>query len=208
MIRLTTKKAEDELFGQSKWWGEPDMPETLCYPEVCVVEDGETYNDPLTFLCQVRCDELAPFDTEKRLPHQGMMWFFAALDYFLGDLDTPSYPGMGEWKAKYFHVLYAQDISTLHTHHLRYPDGTQATLPAEAICFSEGHNEDGHRLLGRPYLEEVSEAMPGFVSLLQVDEDERWNLTFHDCGMLNFLISPDDLRQRHFNHVRCYLHSF
>ena len=116
MIKLSTENTFDGLFGQSKWWGEPDMPETLCYPEVSVTdEDGETYDDPLTFICQLRCDELAPFDTQGLLPRQGMLWFFAALDYFLGNIDTPSYPGMGVWQRQHFRVLYAEDISTLHT---------------------------------------------------------------------------------------------
>jgi len=209
MIKLTTTKAKNGLFGQSKWWGEPDLTASLCYPEVSLTdEDGEIYNDPLTFVCQLRLDELEPFDDEGLLPHRGMLWFFAALDYFLGDLDAPCYPGMGTWQEQHFRVLYAEDISTLHTHHLRYPDGTAASLPAEAICFSTGRNEDGHRLLGRPYMDEVREAMPGMLSLLQVDEDERWGLTFHDCGMLNFLISREDLKRRRFDHVHCHLHSF
>lgn len=209
MIRLTTEKTTGQLFGQSKWWGEPDLPETLCYPEVSVTDDdGEVYNDPLTFVCQLRLDELSEFDSEGLLPHRGMLWFFAALDYFLGDLDTPSYPGMGVWQRQHFRVLYAEDISTLHTHHLRYPDGTAASRPAEAVGFSTGHNDDGHRLLGLPFIEEVREAMPGMVSLLQVDEDERWGLTFHDCGMLNFLIRREDLKRRRFDRAQCYLHSF
>ena len=43
---------------------------------------------------------------------------------------------------------------------------------------------------------------------LQVDEDDRWGLTFHDCGTLNFLIRPDDLKKRQWDKVACYLFSF
>ncbi len=210
MIKIETHPADSPLTGQSKWWGLPDMPENLDWPEVTVVdEEDEEYADPLTFVCQLRCDELAPFDPEGLLPHEGMLYFFAALDYFLGDLDTPAYPGMGEWKTDYFRVRYAPSCEELHTHQLNYPDGTPATMPAETITFEPCNAaEDGLRLLGRPYFEEVGEAMPDMISLLQIDESDRWRLTFHDSGMLNFLISPDDLAQRRWERVVCYLHSF
>lgn len=210
MIRIETHLADGPLTGKSKWWGEPDMPEELDWPTVMVRdEDGELYEDPLTFVCQIRCADIAPFDPAGLLPHEGMLYFFAALDYFLGDLDTPAYPGMGEWKKEYFRVLYSSSLDQLHTHHLNYPDGTQATMPAEVISFEKVSKDDGgQRLLGYPYLEEVRQEMTGWLSLLQVDESDRWGLTFHDSGMLNFLIRPEDLQQRRWDQTTCYLFSF
>lgn len=210
MIKITTQPADNPLFGQSKWWGQPDMPEELEYPEITLVDDdGEEYQDPLTFVCQLRCEELAPLNPEGLLPHGGMLWFFAALDYFLGDMDSPAYPGMGPWQQKYFRVLYSPKCDDLHTHSIVYDDGTPVGLPAEAITFSLcDESGDGIRLLGEPYIEEVREEMPGRMSLLQIDEDDRWNLIFHDCGMLNFLITPDDLRNHRWDKVECYLFSF
>ena len=160
MIRIETHLADSPLTGQSKWWGEPDMPEELVWPTVMVRdEDGESYDDPLTFVCQIRCADIAPFDPHELLPHEGMLYFFAAIEYFLGDFDTPAYPGMGEWKKEFFRVHYSPSLDQLHTHHLKYPDGTQATMPAEAITFSRCQEAgDGLRLLGAPYLEEVREA--------------------------------------------------
>jgi uncharacterized protein YwqG len=208
-ILINTRPTHDPLFAQSKWWGEPDMPSALPYPELTLTDDdGTVYQDPLTFICQIRLQDIAELDPKRLLPHDGMLWFFGALDYFLGDIDAPSYPGMGEWQNDHFRVLYSSDLSQLHTHHTTYPDGTPANPPAEEIIFNRGDDADGHRLLGMPYLEEVREAMPNHLSLLQIDEDDRWQLTFHDCGTLNFLISAEDLSQRHFNRTRCYLHSF
>jgi hypothetical protein len=139
-----------------------------------------------------------------------MLYFFAALDYFLGDIDTPAYPGMGEWGREYFRVLYAPKLDDLHTHHLNYPDGTSACMPAEAVTFSPcATYDDGHKLLGAPYIEEVRKDMGSdLLSLLQIDCDDRWDLLFHDSGTLNFLIHPDDLRQRRWDRTRCYLFSF
>lgn len=210
MIRIETHPTGRPLTGQSKWWGQPDMPDTMDYPEVTVTgEDGEQYDDPLTFVCQIRCEEMAALDTDGLLPHEGMLYFFAALDYFLGDIDTPAYPGMGEWQQKYFQVLYAPTCEDLHTHQIVNEDGNPATLPAEAMTFTACEaGGDGLRLLGFPYIEEVREQMPGRLSLLQVDESDRWGLTFHDCGTLNFLIRPDDLRARRWDKTECYLFSF
>ena len=209
MIKITTSPTEDPQFGQSKWWGEPDMPETLAYPEALVTEDGDSWQDPLTFVCQIRLEDIAALDPEGLFPHEGMLYFFAALDYFLGDIEAPSYPGMGPWQPQHFRVLYAPSCEALHTHHVLAADGTPANLPAEAITFTASDaNDDGQRLLGLPYIEDVREAMPGMLSLLQVDEDDRWGLTFHDCGTLNFLIRPDDLKKRQWDKVACYLFSF
>lgn len=48
MIKLTTQKTDANLFGKSKWWGFPDMPDSLDYPEVPVNDDGDEYTDPPT----------------------------------------------------------------------------------------------------------------------------------------------------------------
>jgi uncharacterized protein YwqG len=186
------------------------MPEALDWPEMEVTDDnGETYNDPLTFICQLRCEDFAPFDKEGLLPHRGMLWFFAALDYYLGDIDSPAYSGIGKWNRTCFRVLYSPVCDVLHTHHLNFPDGTPATMPAEAVTFSScGAADDGLKLLGVPYIDDVREAMPGRLSLLQIDENDRWQLTFHDCGTLNFLVSVDDLKHLRWEEVDCYLFSF
>lgn len=210
MIKISTQPTDNPLFGQSKWWGQPDMPEELDYPEITLVDDdGEEYQDPLTFVCQLRCEDFASLDPEGLLPHEGMLYFFAALDYWLGDYDTPAHPGLGLWPKKYYKVLYSPSCNDLHTHSIVYDDGTPVGLPAEAIEFSRCDKaDDGLRLLGKPYLEEVCEQQPDMISLLQVDENDSWHLVFYDCGMLNFLISPEHLRTRQWDKVKCYLFSF
>ena len=193
------------FFGKSKWWGFPDMPEDLEYPEVPVSDE---YADPLTFICQIRCSDLAALDPKGLLPHEGMLYFFGALDYFLGNLDAALSPGMGEWEAPFFKVLYSPTCDNLHTHSILYDDGSEACLPAMPLTFSAvGSMDDGFRLLGKPFYEEVQQDLPGMISLLQIDGNDDWDLRFFDCGMLNFLISPADLAARRWDAVRCYLHS-
>ncbi len=206
-VRIKFAKASDPLFAKSKWWGSPDMPEDMDYPMVAVEDDEEVFEDPLTFVCQIRCEEIAAFDPKGLLPHEGMLYFFAALDYALGDMDALC-PGMGEWDPDCFRVLYAPSCENLHTHTIEYEDGTPVGLPALALSFgSAGSMDDSFRLLGYPFFEEVRDECPGMISLLQIDENDDWGLRFFDSGMLNFLIYPTDLAARRWADVRCYLHS-
>ena len=50
------------------------MPENMQYPTMEVTEDGETFDYPLTFVCQINCEDIAPFDKEGKLPHEGMLY--------------------------------------------------------------------------------------------------------------------------------------
>ena len=170
------------------------MPEGMAYP--CIeVEDGDggTYPEPLTFVCQIRCRDIADLDMEGLLPHRGMLYFFAPMDYFLGDdsspLDYHDSPA----------VLYTEREEGLVPYELCW-EGTDESVfrPAEELIFTTADSPrgDGHILLGEPYQDEIRQAHPGCLSLLQIDEDDRWDLRFYDCGMYYFLIRPGDLRSR------------
>ena len=89
-IRINTRVTDGNLKGLSHWWGAPDLPEGMAYPCINVKdEDGGTYPEPLTFVCQIRCADIAELDPEGLLPHRGMLYFFAPIDYFLGDDGSP-----------------------------------------------------------------------------------------------------------------------
>ncbi len=99
-IKINIQPTAEDLAGKSHWWGFPDLPEAFDWP---CGSDAETL---LTFICQIRLEEIAELDSEGRLPHKGMLWFFADLDYFLGDLEAPC-AGSGEWEPDSFKVLYS-----------------------------------------------------------------------------------------------------
>ncbi|MBR6457145.1 MAG: DUF1963 domain-containing protein [Bacteroidales bacterium] len=208
MIKIKTEPSEDVLYGESKWWGFPDLPDELDWPTVQAEDEGEVFDDPLTFICQIKCADLAGLDPEGLLPHEGMLYFFGALDYFLGDLDAFTAPGMGEWPKDFFKVLYSPVSEGLNTHTLFYDE--EEEIPAcpapERIIFSN-EGDSYTQLLGGPLLEEVREAMPGLVPLLQIDENDDWGLRFFDCGMLCFMIKPAELKARRFDKVKAWLYS-
>ena len=58
-----------------------------------------------------------------------------------------------------------------------------------------------------PFFDEIVWEAEGMLSLLQIDEDERWGLRLFDMGNLNFLITPEALAARDFTNAKLYFHS-
>ncbi len=199
-IKINIQPSQQDLAGKSHWWGFPDLPEAFEWP--CNEDD-----DLLTFICQIRLEEIAELDTDNILPHKGMLWFFADLDYFLGDMDAPC-GGSGEWEPGTFKVLYSEDCSDLLTHEYYWEDGEPAVLPAEELSFEATSETDfGFKLLGMPAMTEGYEnENEGLISLLQMDEEERWGLRFFDCGTVNFMV-PTERTNDDFSNVSFCLHS-
>jgi len=192
-IKLTLNHTERVLFCGSKWWGDPDMPENMQYPTIEVTEDGETYDYPLTFICQINCEDIASLDQEGRLPHEGMLYFFAALDKWLG-YDSPTKNDLGEWSKGHFVVKYAKTINFETFQSCMLVDDEDQTLTEREmeIVFSEcADDEKCIKLLGTPSSAEVSGKYPELINFLQIVREENLPLEFD--GELNLMIKPSDL---------------
>ena len=192
-IKLTLKHSERVLFCGSKWWGDPDMPENMQYPTIAVTEDGETFDYPLTFVCQINCEDIAAFDKENLLPHEGMLYFFAAIDKWIG-YDSPTENGLGEWSKGHFVVKYAKSINfeTFQSCMLVDDDDQALTEHELEICFEEcADDEKCIRMLGVPTSAEVSSKYSGLVNLLQIVRDGELDVEFD--GELNLMMKPSDL---------------
>jgi uncharacterized protein YwqG len=193
-IKMTLQQTERVLFCGSKWWGDPDMPENMQYPTMEVTEDGETFDYPLTFICQINCEDIACFDKENKLPHEGMLYFFGAIDEWLG-YESPFGNGKGEWKKGEFVVKYAKTVNfeTFQTCMLVDDDDQTLTDRELEIVFSEcSDDEDCIRLLGNATSPEVSEKYPDHLSLLKIVSDNAAGLNFNDSS-LNVMIKVSDL---------------
>ena len=127
-IRLEPRQTERILFCGSKWWGDPDFPENMQYP---MVDDY-----PLTFICQINCEDIAQYDSENLLPHEGMLYFFGAIDEYLG-YDSPVKNAEGEWPKGHVVVKYAKTINfeTFQTCMMVGDEGEQLTEPEMEIVF-------------------------------------------------------------------------
>ena len=192
-IRLKLEKTDRVLFCGSKWWGDPDMPEGMTYPTVQVTEDGETYDYPLTFICQINCEDIAPYDKEGRFPSEGMLYFFAAIDKWLG-YDSPTSNDTGEWTKGHVAVKYAKSINfeTFQSCML-VDDEDQALTERELeIVFSEcADDEKCIKLLGAPSDPAVAQKYPDLLNHLQIVRSENLDVEFD--GELNLLMKPSDL---------------
>ena len=206
-IKLTLNKTERILFCGSKWWGDPDMPENMQYPTVEVTEDEETYDYPLTFLCQINCEDIAPYDKDGKLPHEGMLYFFAAVDEWLG-YESPTTQGAGEWPKGHVVVKYAKSINfeTFQTCMLVDDDDQQLTDTELEIVFSECEDDaDGIKILGNSADETVRNKYPDLGNLLQLTSDAMSGIQFPENMKLNILMKESDLKFGNWKKTKAYL---
>ena len=206
-IRLKLQKTERILFCGSKWWGDPDLPENMQYPTMEINEDGKTSEYPLTFICQINCEDIAAFDPEGRLPHEGMLYFFGAVDELLG-YESPVRTVLGEWPKGRLVVKYAKTINfeTFQSSILVDDENQSLTDPELEIVFS--HCEDdapGMKMLGSSCTDQLDDEMKNLVNLLQIDEDETSG--FRPCGweVLNVLMKDSDLKFGNWKKTRAVL---
>ena len=201
-IKLTLEKTERILFCGSKWWGDPDMPENMQYPTMEVNDEGETFDYPLTFVCQINCEDIAPFDKEGKLPHEGMLYFFAAIDDYIG-YESPVQNPVGEWPKGRLVVKYAKAINfeTFQTCMLVGDEDEQLTEPELTITFSECEDsEDGIKMLAG-----VADAgYPDNVSLLQIASDAIGGIELKD-QTINVLMKDSDLKFGNWKRVKAVL---
>ncbi len=207
-IKINLQETETELFCSSKWWGDPDLPADMEYPTVQVTEDGETFDYPLTFVCQIDCEDIAPLDPEGKLPHQGMFYIFAAIDEYL-DYDAPYHNGLGEWARKMVVVKYTKAINmeTFRSAILVDDEDQPLTQQPLKMTFEACEEQaDCTKLLGAPFFEEVGREMEGCLNFLQIDSDTA-GLRFYDGGMLNLLYKEADFAAGKWKLVHAYMTS-
>lgn len=194
-IKINLKKTDRILFCGSKWWGDPDMPQEMQYPTIRIADEGETMDYPLTFICQINCEDIAAFDPEGKLPHEGMLYFFAAIDEWLG-YGSVTGTGAGEWPKGEFVVKYAKTINfeTFQSQILVDDEDQPLTDHELEMVFSPCDDEEkGLKLLGRPCGAGVHEACSDMINFLQLCSDEVSGLDFGKDGFLNLLIKEKDL---------------
>ena len=206
-IGFNLKKTERVLFCASKWWGDPDFPENMEYPTVKVTEDGESFDYPLTFICQINCEDIAPFDKEGKFPHEGMLYFFAALDKWIG-YDSPTTNDNGEWTKGHVAVKYAKAINfeTFQSCMMVDDEGEALTEPELTVTFEECEDDaPGIKLLGVPKSEDVRAKYEGYVNMLQIDNEETLAIDFGKGSALYLMMKESDLKFGNWKRGLAYL---
>ncbi len=190
----------------SRFWGNPDLPKGFDYPTY-IDNEGDAY--PYFFICQINLEELTSYDIENRLPHKGLLSFFAKIDHYLGYLAVANCVGGVISDSSDVKVLYFPDCNDFEEVVL-VDDNNVPTAPKELkISFAhEVEKYTAEHMLFAPPLHREWEAWDSpyeaWQILLQIDSFSGgdFDLNFMDCGVLVFLISPTDLKKRCFDNVR------
>jgi len=191
----------------SRFWGNPDLPHGVDYPTY-VDDEGDDY--PYYFICQINLEQLAPFDTENRLPHKGLLSFFAKIDHYMGYFAATGGIGGCTSDPDDVKVLYFPECNDDFREVVLVDDDGRPTAPKEMeIKFAHTieRYSDEHALFAPPTHREWETWDPPYENweiLLQIDSfcGMDFNLNFMDCGVLDFLIDPDDLKKHRFDNVR------
>lgn len=199
IIKINPQPYEGDLnIAQSKMWGSADLPHTFKYP---TYEDEEGDDCHYVFVAQINCEEVAPFDKENRLPHTGMLYFFAKIDYYMGEfLAEPMCDGfwdLGDVKVLYYPKNDYENFERI----ILIDDEDQEIAPKEQRIVFESLEEEGeslvydHKLLGRPAYLADDVDFDKYALLFQLDScdiQEGMTLNFMDWGQLLFLIPVKD----------------
>lgn len=193
--------------GSSRFWGIPDLPSGEPYP---VYKDASGKEHPYVFVCQINLEEV-PCGPANPLPGEGLLSFFARIDPYLGNFgtDTGCIGGVVSG-ADDVKVIYTPKCQGLEPVPFYDSDGNPYDAPGElSVGFSQvpAPAHDEHALFARPDHRQWETWDPPFedwVILLQIDSfgGSDFELDFMDVGVLDFLISPSDLKNRRFGDVR------
>ena len=206
-IYIKAAKAGYKLpVGCSQWWGNPDLPKNLEYP---TFTDAQGISKEYTFICQINLEEVVRLNPSTRLPHQGLLSFFAKIGHYLGE-PTQDEDLQGQISTpEEVKVLYFEDISQLEEVALVGKEGVEVTFHETRMEFSEERTkyENEHGLFVVPSHREWETWAPPYetwLTLFQVDScnGEDFHLNFMNGGVLDFLISPEDLEKQIFKNVR------
>lgn len=190
----------------SRFWGNPALPEDTGYP-MYIDEDGESY--PYVFVCQINLEEIAPYDKENRLPHKGLLSFFAKINHYLGYFEDTDAVGGYVSGPDAVKVIYSPSAENLREVVL-LDENEQPWSPEEMeIKFSDSHEMplEEHAVFAPPTHREWEtwdQPFEDWKILLQIDSFDGmdFHLNFMDCGVLDFLIDPKALAKGDFNDVR------
>ena len=192
----------------SRFWGNPALPQDMPFPVYGDV-DGER---PYVFLCQINLKEFAPYDADNRLPHTGLLSFFARIDPYLGYwTGTESIGGTVSGKDAVKVMYFPSCDGLVEVQPADSPDipSVPSGLCMEFSLTSSGLQDD-HAVFASPVHRQWETWDPPFedwVILLQADsfEGDDFSLDFMDVGVLDFLISPEDLEKCRFDDVRAII---
>ena len=185
----------ENSFCWSKCLGSPDLAPDAEYPMIEVRDAGEVYDYPLTLIAQINCEDIAALDTENLLPHEGLLYFYAAVEEARG-YESPVHLLPGELDKAQYRVKYSKsfNMETFETNSFSDEDGEPFAAPARNLDFSIDGEGDFKMLERRE---------DGRIVLLSVGAEADFNFT--DASKLEFVAKESDLRFGNWKKIKAFL---
>lgn len=177
----------------SHFFGRPSMPSHIPWPTHLLQEDNEQWQEPLDFICQIEYKN-------------GLLLFFANIAYYAGwDTDPMIFGSVSDKDVARVIFITEEEMTDITER-----SDAEPLAQARPIDFSAERlplGEPEHQLFGQPGHREWDDwdaPFEGWQLLLQMDSDEGpdYTINFMDCGVLNFIIAPQDLEDGIYNNVR------
>lgn len=192
-------KDSQAKLGQSKFFGNPDLPDSFDWPT-----DEDDYD--MDFICQINCADASKYNN--LLPKEGMLYFFGCIASPLGIPDAPEIT-VGFQSVDNFSVIYNKTpVNDLLSGEIVDENGEPVGFSELVIDFSDKEIPDSkafHQLLGE-YPDDSGE-LDDYCLLFCLDSfsGDDFTLEFEDSGYLYFLIKKYDLKNKDFSKTICYL---
>lgn len=137
-IRLSYQETKETLpVCSSKIGGKPAVPADFQWPEFTAESyDGITKSRPLSFMAQIRLEEIVSYDTEKLLPQKGILSFFYEQMSMLWGYD-PEHKGCAR-------VYYFPDETELHAMDIPEDLEKDAVVPELAVSLEKHISVPAH----------------------------------------------------------------
>lgn len=192
--------------GASCFWGNPDLPKGFIYPTY-IDKNGDEHE--YIFVCQINLEELDKLDVPSVLPKNGLLSFFAKIGCYISGYGGPMDICSTVSDKDAVRVLYFPSCDDLVENVLLDDMGNQIAFNELQIEFSKDFpplSADNSLFAFPDHLpwETWDPPFEDWEILLQVDsyDGEGFYLNFMDCGVLDLLISPTDLKNQCFDNVR------
>lgn len=181
-IRVREAREGDSL-GASKFFGSPTIPNSW-------LDKEDIIDETVIFFCQIRLEDIAEFDKENRLPHEGYLYIF---------LDTKDGP---RHLSPIVHYSSIEPDTVIDEFNTEVPEYEKFTKEWIMEFYESGDDEQNTRLFGVPWDWNYEKEPPKmFMQFDPLDSDMGF-LDYID-GMLYFFFYNDyDTR---FNSI--YLHT-
>lgn len=209
---VLSKRTEKTPLCGSRFWGNPDLPFEYSYPSY-QDKEGNTHN--YRFICQINLSELPMCDISDKLPSKGLLSFFAKIDRYLGYEDDEFVSGYISSPNDVCVLFFSEpnsigDNKYFEEKVLIDDNGIPINCEELHVDFSVSRPSEyceEHVLMSEPIFREWENwdnPYEDWIVLLQIDSfsGDNFNLNFMDFGVLDFLISVEDLYNLCFDSVR------